>query len=242
VCSVGTAGAPGATGATGQQGLTGATGPQGPAGIAPHYANVVVVAKSGGDFTDPVAAVNSITDASENNPYLIKIMPGIYNIDAQTIFLPQYIDIEGCGSNITKIISSGENSLLRVAADSVIRDISLEGPSFTVWSDTGCSFKNTTIRGGNAVVGVNGTTYIDDSVIIASHNWPGNAVTIYNDATVRINNSRIKGENVDTVTNNNNGITYISNTMIEMSGFSNPSVGAKCFNVFNENLDPICQY
>jgi hypothetical protein len=53
----------GATGATGPQGLqgltgaTGATGPQGPMGPAGppggKYANVMVVAKSGGDFTDP---------------------------------------------------------------------------------------------------------------------------------------------------------------------------------------------
>src|SRR3990170_4813783 len=31
------------------------------------YANVVVVAKNGGDFADPIAAVASITDASEAN-------------------------------------------------------------------------------------------------------------------------------------------------------------------------------
>jgi hypothetical protein len=40
--------------------------------------NVVTVAKLSGKFTDPVAAVNSITDASENNPYFVVIGLGVY--------------------------------------------------------------------------------------------------------------------------------------------------------------------
>ena len=74
---------------------------------AGQYANVVVVAKSGGDFSDPISAINSISDATASKPYLIKIMPGIYDIQDSSISLKNYIDIEGSGVNTTKIIGNG---------------------------------------------------------------------------------------------------------------------------------------
>ncbi|MGE5894980.1 MAG: hypothetical protein ACM34I_13075 [bacterium] len=92
VCSVGT------------PGPEGPQGPQGPVGPAPHYANVIVVAKSGGDFTDPVAALNSISDASETNPYLVKVLPGIYTISGAPVQMKPYVDLEGSGVNVTKIV------------------------------------------------------------------------------------------------------------------------------------------
>jgi hypothetical protein len=116
---VGPAGATGATGAVGATGIqgpkgdtgaTGATGPQGeigpvgPQGPAAKYANVVVVAKSGGDYTDPVTAINSISDASATNTYLVKIMPGTYNIGFGQIRVKDYVDIEGSGVEVTKIV------------------------------------------------------------------------------------------------------------------------------------------
>jgi hypothetical protein len=67
------------------------------------YGKVVIVAPEGGDFTSPVAAMESITDAGDTNPYLVKIMPGVYDIGGATVQMKPYVDIEGSGPHTTKI-------------------------------------------------------------------------------------------------------------------------------------------
>ena len=98
------------------------------------YANVIVVANSGGDFTDPIAAYASIVDASAIKPYLIKIMPGVYEVPfASFILTKDYIDIEGSGPEITKITSNsgylgGGMGVLNYQGgnNNELRDISIE--------------------------------------------------------------------------------------------------------------------
>jgi uncharacterized protein YodC (DUF2158 family) len=92
--------------------------------------NVVTVAKSGGKFTDPVAAVSSITDASENNPYLVVIAPGIYTL-TQTLVMKPWVDITGSGENVTKLtgaISSGrveESAIVRGWSEAMLSDLTI---------------------------------------------------------------------------------------------------------------------
>ena len=47
--------------------------------------NIVTVAKRNGDFSNPLAAMASITDASVSNPYLIVIAPGVYNLNGELV-------------------------------------------------------------------------------------------------------------------------------------------------------------
>ena len=70
------------------------------------YSRVIVVAPSGGDFTSPVAAMNSIIDASESKTYLVKIMPGVYDIGSGTVQMKPWVDIEGSGPGITSIVGT----------------------------------------------------------------------------------------------------------------------------------------
>lgn len=93
--------------------------------------NVIYVAKEGGDFTDPGQAVNSITDASASNRYLVVIAPGEYEGGSQLSTQP-YIDVAGSGEHntIIKIDASVEASVyVLVRPDSELRDLTIEGVS-----------------------------------------------------------------------------------------------------------------
>ena len=82
------------------------------------YSNVIIVATSGGDYASPVDAMNSIADASESNPYLVKIMPGVYNIGSNSVQMKPYVDIEGSGENVTKITGNC-GDILHINAENV---------------------------------------------------------------------------------------------------------------------------
>jgi hypothetical protein len=69
------------------------------------YDNVVVVAKSGGDYTTIGAALAAIT-ASASDRYLIWVAPGTYD---ETVNMEPYVDIQGAGEGVTKITYGGSS-------------------------------------------------------------------------------------------------------------------------------------
>ncbi|MFH2123830.1 MAG: hypothetical protein ABIJ50_10165 [Pseudomonadota bacterium] len=108
----GATGSQGPTGPDGAKGDTGATGPKGEIGPdganAMELHNLVTVSATGGDFTTPTAALASITDASDINPYLVYIGPGVYTLTA-TLAMKAYVTIAGAGQGAT--ILTGDESL-----------------------------------------------------------------------------------------------------------------------------------
>jgi hypothetical protein len=99
----GTNGLPGADGADGAPGADGTNGLPGADGApAVDPAQVVWVAKSGGDFTLLSTALASITDNSVSKPYVIKIAPGTYT-ETAAVALKNYVDVEGSGQDATTI-------------------------------------------------------------------------------------------------------------------------------------------
>lgn len=72
-----------------------------------HYQNLLVVAKSGGDFTTITDALNSITNNSPANPFTIYVAPGVYT---ETVTMKPYVDIEGAGEQATKITFTNTGS------------------------------------------------------------------------------------------------------------------------------------
>ena len=95
------------------------------------YANVLVVAKSGGEFTDPIAALNSITNASASNQYLVRIMPGTYDLaDGQSMQMKAYVDVEGSGRETTRIRSLASwlpGGVVVGVANAALRNLSVDG-------------------------------------------------------------------------------------------------------------------
>ena len=68
------------------------------------YAGVLMVAKSGGQLTSIQAALDSISDAAADKPYLVWVAPGVY---AERVTLKSWVDVEGSGPGITVITASG---------------------------------------------------------------------------------------------------------------------------------------
>lgn len=76
--------------------------------------NVRIVQKSNTDTNGRIygtiqAAINSITNASATNPYLVKVMPGTYDLGTGSIQMKEYVDVEGSGPDSTIITTSNNN-------------------------------------------------------------------------------------------------------------------------------------
>lgn len=71
------------------------------------YANVIVVAKSGGDYSSVQDALDSIVDAAADNRYLVLVAPGVYT---EAVTMKEYVDIEGAGEELVKITTDGSSS------------------------------------------------------------------------------------------------------------------------------------
>lgn len=71
------------------------------------YANVVVVAQSGGDYTSVQAAIDSITDAAADNAYLVWVAPGVY---VEQVTMKPYVHLQGAGQEATIITSTVTNA------------------------------------------------------------------------------------------------------------------------------------
>jgi hypothetical protein len=97
--------------------------------LGTHYQNVVVVAKSGGDFTSVQAAIDSITDAAADNAYLVWVAPGVYE---EQVTMKPYVHLQGAGQEATIITSSASDSAwpptqatLVLASDASLRDLAV---------------------------------------------------------------------------------------------------------------------
>ena len=83
------------------------------------YAQTIVVAKSGGDFTSVADALSSIGDASAAKPYLVYVAAGVYS-ETNLVDVKPYIHLQGAGQNATVIVSTRSSTSASTAAATVL--------------------------------------------------------------------------------------------------------------------------
>ena len=84
--------------------------------------HLVVVAKSGGDYTTIQAAIGSISDAAEDNPYLVWVAPGVYE---EQVTMAPYVHVQGAGQGATVITKADSSVTLYLAAHTSLRDLTV---------------------------------------------------------------------------------------------------------------------
>jgi len=57
-----------------------------------------------------LAAMAGLTDSSCNNPYLVKLEPGIYDLGTQSLAMKPCVDVEGSGELVTTLTAAGRAS------------------------------------------------------------------------------------------------------------------------------------
>ncbi len=96
---------------------------------------VVVVAKSGGDYSTIQGAIDSITDNSISKRYTVLIYPGIYTED---IVMEDYVSLRGIGGP-SEVIINGTNSNPMLAFDSSSSESGVYDITFNLAPTTGTS-------------------------------------------------------------------------------------------------------
>jgi len=113
--------------------------------------NVVIVARSNGDFTSIQAAINSITAASAGNPYLVWVAPGWYN---EAVTLKPYVHLQGAGQGVTFIQAAAPNgAVLTLSSNTTVRDLSV--------SNTGSGTTNYGMYGENMTIVQVSNVYVE---------------------------------------------------------------------------------
>lgn len=91
--------------------------------------NVILVGSSGADFTSIQAAIDSITDASPTNRYLVQVGPGTY---PGPVVMKSYVDVRGAGPRLTTIALAdgpGETVTVMMADDTALLDLNVVNTS-----------------------------------------------------------------------------------------------------------------
>ena len=95
-------------------------------------ANVVLVATEGGDASSIADALAGITDSSEDERYLVRVAPGVYE-EATQLVVPPFVRVAGAGPDVTVVrasvqaaTSSPESAVVVLDPASSLADLTIE--------------------------------------------------------------------------------------------------------------------
>jgi hypothetical protein len=207
--------------------------------------NVIVVAKSGGDFNTISAALSSITDNSAANRYLIYVAPGTYT---ETVTMKEYVDIEGAGELMTKITqvgsAGGDTGTVVGASNAELRFLTVEntgGDSFAIAIHSDSTSPHLTHVTAKSSGGTGNTIGVDNvnssstlmnnvTVILSASVGLNGGVYALDGASPTINNSVIQASggigiiNIGTITAtvlvNSSQISSTNQTIYNESGYT----------------------
>lgn len=109
-----------------------------------NYAQIITVAKSGGEYTTVQAAINSILDATSAKRYLVRVMPGTW---AEQITMKSWVDVRGAGKHATRLDFAADAGTVILADYCQIEDVIIEGQAAaTNWAIVGTNVSNWHIR------------------------------------------------------------------------------------------------
>lgn len=211
--------------------------------------NVIYVEQQpGGDFSSPIDAINAITDASADNPYLILIGPGIYDLGSSELIMKPYVYIKGAGKDITTLVghrldATGTNwsagSFVKGVSNSSLRDLTVHNDCGTGTSGLcGAIYNNNNaspvfnrirvkVTGGTNTVGIHNNASSSPSIksttVVAAGGGGSTGMYSYSNCQPDVIRSKIKatgtGFNAGVWTKGNSK-TQIAHSTIKGSGLT----------------------
>ena len=105
---------------------------------AQNISNVVTVAKSGGDFTNIHDAIDSIDNATIDNPYIVLVGPGVYT-HTRAIDVKPNISLIGSGVGVTILQANRLSSFnfINISDGSTFDDETVHVSDMTIQNETG---------------------------------------------------------------------------------------------------------
>lgn len=100
----------------------------------------VITVGAGGDFATPQAAIDSITDASSTNRYVVILLPGVHN----SFTMKRYVSVEGYGIN-SSIVNTRWGESIYAASDATLSNLKVLYSGSNGATEDSAAIRNNTI-------------------------------------------------------------------------------------------------